>query len=137
MANEIFVDTSGFYAMLVRDDDRHAAAKHIIEAARASRRGFLTTDHVLGETVTLLIARRLPHLIGPAFDIIEKSPACHVEWTDPERFREVRRFILKHSDKSWSFTDCLSFHVMQQFQVREALTKDKHFEQIGFVRLLA
>ena len=39
-------------------------------------------------------------------------------------------------DKDWSFTDCISFTVMQQEGLTEALTADHHFEQAGFRALL-
>jgi predicted nucleic acid-binding protein len=39
-------------------------------------------------------------------------------------------------DKEWSMTDCLSFLVMQQCGLTEALTSDEHFEQAGFKALL-
>jgi len=39
-------------------------------------------------------------------------------------------------DKSWSLTDCISFVVMQQHKVEDALTGDRHFEQAGFNALL-
>jgi predicted nucleic acid-binding protein len=39
-------------------------------------------------------------------------------------------------DKEWSLTDCISFVVMQQLQLSEALTGDRHFEQAGFRALL-
>jgi predicted nucleic acid-binding protein len=42
----------------------------------------------------------------------------------------------KHIDQGWSFTDCLSFQVMKARRLREALTKDEHFEKAGFVALL-
>ncbi len=54
----------------------------------------------------------------------------------PERFLNVQTFFLKHADQAWSFTDCLSFHVMKQARLRESLTKDTQFEQAGFVALL-
>jgi predicted nucleic acid-binding protein len=39
-------------------------------------------------------------------------------------------------DKDWSLCDAVSFVLMQQRGVTEALTTDHHFEQAGFVRLL-
>lgn len=39
-------------------------------------------------------------------------------------------------DKEWSLVDCISFGVMQDEKLTEALTGDRHFEQAGFVALL-
>jgi predicted nucleic acid-binding protein len=136
MANEIFVDTSGFYALLVKRDDRHDAAVRVLRQARRRKRRFVTTDHVLDETATLLKARGHAHLLNAFFDSVRVSHACRVEWTDPDRFHAAQAFFLKHADQAWSFTDCLSFHVMKELRLREALTKDAHFREAGFVALL-
>jgi predicted nucleic acid-binding protein len=136
MANEIFLDTSGWFAILARDDDQHAAAAKIIAMARKRRRGFVTTDYVLDETATLLKARRKPHLLATLFDRVEHSAVCRIEWTDSERFFEARAHFLKHADQAWSFTDCLSFTVMARCQLRDALTKDAHFRHAGFQMML-
>jgi uncharacterized protein len=39
-------------------------------------------------------------------------------------------------DKDWGLTDCISFVLMQQEGVSEALTADIHFRQAGFMPLL-
>ena len=39
-------------------------------------------------------------------------------------------------DKSWSLTDCISFEMMKEHGLSEALTNDHHFEQAGFKALL-
>ncbi|MHB2017754.1 MAG: hypothetical protein ACYCW6_12465 [Candidatus Xenobia bacterium] len=65
MANEIFVDTSGFYALLVRGDEQHQAASRVLAEARRRKRGFVTTDYVLDESATLLMARGRGHLAEP------------------------------------------------------------------------
>lgn len=136
MANEIFLDTSGFYAMLVREDDSHATAKRVLRDSRRRKRGFITTDYVLDETATLLKARGYSHLLQPLFEKLDDSHAFRTEWTDSERFSEVRSFFFKHRDQAWSYTDCLSFVVMCDLRLREALTKDSHFQQAGYVALL-
>jgi len=47
------------------------------------------------------------------------------------------RLFAARSDKDWSLTDCLSFIVMGQKDIQEALTADNHFEQAGFRAVLA
>jgi uncharacterized protein len=39
-------------------------------------------------------------------------------------------------DKSWSLTDCISFEIMREHGITDALTADRHFEQAGFNILL-
>jgi predicted nucleic acid-binding protein len=43
----------------------------------------------------------------------------------------------RRPDKEWSLTDCISFVVMQERGITEALTGDYHFVQAGFSILLA
>jgi len=45
--------------------------------------------------------------------------------------------INARNDKDWSLTDCISFIVMEEHGITEALTGDRHFEQAGFRALLA
>lgn len=137
MARELFVDTSGFFALLVHRDPHHQAAHRVLRRAAADKRRLVTTDYVLDETVTLLKARNEVRLASDLFDRVFQSSACRVLWTDEERFAEVRAFFLKHADQAWSFTDCVSFCVMKALRLTEALTADQHFQQAGFVVLLA
>jgi hypothetical protein len=43
---------------------------------------------------------------------------------------------VRRPDKDWSLTDCISFVVMRENGLAEALTGDQHFEQAGFKALL-
>ena len=136
MADETFIDTSGFYSLLVRRDRMHVRAAESMAKAAAVRGRFVTTDYVIDETVTLLRARGHGELVAPLFEVVDASAAMRVEWTTSERFDEARTFCLRHADKDWSFTDCVSFVVMQSLGLREALTSDHHFRQAGFRILL-
>jgi predicted nucleic acid-binding protein len=75
MANEIFVDTSGFYAIVVKADDQHHAARRILRDAQRRKRQFITTDYILDETATLLKARSLKHLLTPFLSTLDASPS--------------------------------------------------------------
>jgi predicted nucleic acid-binding protein len=51
-------------------------------------------------------------------------------------FANAFQLYAQRQDKAWSHTDCSSFCIMQELGIIEALTYDKHFEQVGFVALL-
>ncbi len=40
------------------------------------------------------------------------------------------------TDKEWGLTDCVSFVLMAELQLSDALTADVHFRQAGFTALL-
>jgi predicted nucleic acid-binding protein len=46
--------------------------------------------------------------------------------------QEAMRLFQSCPDKTWSFTDCISFVIMQQRKIKLALTADQHFRQAGF-----
>ena len=136
MARETFIDTSGFYALLVKRDDMHDRAAQLLGAAEKKRSRFVTTDYVLNETVTLLCARGHGHLVKIFLHSTLQSRACAIDWMNPERFAEAATFLDRHLERGYSFTDCVSFATMKARGLREALTKDEHFNKAGFVALL-
>jgi predicted nucleic acid-binding protein len=135
-ARSLFLDTSGYYALVVERDSQHDLAKRIMRQAMTRKQRFVTTDYVLTETANLLTARGYKRLVDPFFESIFSSRACTVEWMDSVRFSHVREFMRKHQDKDWSFTDCFSFWLMRQLTLRRAVTNDHHFRQAGFEPLL-
>jgi predicted nucleic acid-binding protein len=56
--------------------------------------------------------------------------------TSGKLFRTGVAFYSRRPDKDWSLTDCISFVVMRDRGITEALTGDHHFEQAGFKALL-
>ena len=79
MPRETFVDTSGFYALLIKQDDQHEAACDLLRQAAERRQRFITTDYVIDETLTLLKARGHRHLLKSFIDSVLNSSACRIE----------------------------------------------------------
>ena len=135
MAIDTYVDTSGFYAWLVAQDDTHQTAAELLGAAATGHRNLHTCDYVLDETATLLSARGLRHV---AFRFLAQSMRgpLIIHWSNSERFDRTTKHFARAADKNWSFTDCLSMVLMEEFAIQEVITKDRHFQQAGFKALL-
>ena len=136
-AEPLFIDSGGFYALISPDSESHELAVETMQEAAQERRRAVTTDYIIDETATLLRARGLTNLLVEFFGLTEESQALSIEWTSPDRFAAARRFMLKHLDQEFSFTDCVSFVVMKELRLTNALATDKHFRIAGFDPLLA
>jgi predicted nucleic acid-binding protein len=136
MVPDVFIDTSGFYAILVKKDDRHRQASDFMREAARKRLRFAATDYVLDETATLLQARGHIQVVNLFFASVFESRVCRIIWTDADRFQQAKSLFLRRLGQGWSFTDCLSVVVMKDLGLREVLSKDFHFEAAGFTVLL-
>ncbi len=136
MVGEVFWDTSGFFALLDRQDAAHRRVVEWIESG-AGQRPAITTEWIIGETCTLLVARKRPHLVGAFLYRIERTTALKVINPDDGLVSSARMLIRKQAGQGFSFADCPSFCLMRERQIREALSTDDHFRQAGFVPLLA
>lgn len=131
-SRNVFVDTSGWYALMDRRDARHGKVSAFVERAVRSGARLVTTDYVLDESCTLAKARAGSSMALRLLDLVDRTVALDLEWVDAERFRRAEAHFRKHHDQAFSFTDCTSFIVMQQLRVAQAITSDEHFRIAGF-----
>ena len=129
----MLIDTSGLLCLHHRSEPFHENAC----AAYAGARRRLTHDYVLAEFVALANARRLPRMTALQFviDLLD-SPDVETVWVDELLHREAMALLVARRDKGYSLADAVSFLLMRQNKLDEALTTDHHFEQEGFRRLL-
>jgi uncharacterized protein len=136
MAREVFVDSSGLYALADRRDSSHARAKECVGRLLKSGAGLILTDYIVDEACTVAKARAGGDAALRLLDILERSQAFHMFWVGIELFETAKAFFRKHADHGYSFTDCTSFVLMHELRVRDALTTDRHFAEAGFRTLL-
>ena len=136
MAREVLFDTSGFFALMDTSDPAHTEAT----AWLTSQRGQLqpvTTEWIVGETCTLLVARKRPHLVRRFLDYLEQSTALLVLNPDETLLSSAKDLIRRQAEQGYSFVDCISFCVMKERRMTQAFTTDVHFRKAGFSPLLA
>src|SRR5437868_972957 len=130
----LLVDTVFVQALLNKRDQYHAKALETLPRFR--------------QAVEVLITEAILIEIGDALSALDRQGAalwinaCYrttnirVVPVDTPLFKRGVQFYGARSDQRWSLTDCISFVVMHDENVSDALTADKHFVQAGFRALL-
>jgi hypothetical protein len=132
----LFLDAGFFIAVLNPKDKLHAAAI----AASKQHVGFrqLTSEMVLVE-VLAHFSNAGPHARAAAALLVEtlrKSPNTEIVPQSSDLFRRALARYAERRDKEWSLVDCASMLIMEERNLKEALTPDHHFEQAGFTILI-
>jgi len=129
----MLLDTSGLYSYFDEDDSFHARAVEYFDASDS----MLVNDYVLAEFIPLCQVRGLNRRKTLAFvEEILASPFIEKVWTTENHYTQALRLLKERRDKTYSLCDAVSFILMRERGITEALTTDKHFEQEGFIRLL-
>lgn len=129
-----FLDTAYILALLNPRDTYHKKAKKLLPNLRTAYEVWIT------EAVLTEIGNALSH--SNRFEAIAFINNCYITdnvkvvSVDEVLFQRAVRFYNDHKDKEWGLTDCISFIVMRDQNLTEALTTDEHFQQAGFRTLL-
>jgi predicted nucleic acid-binding protein len=135
VAAELFVDTSGWFPLAVRGAPGHERMARILRERIAGGAKIVTTNLVVAETQILLLRRvgrdaalRFVRQVGAPPNVVVRSTAALEaaalkEWLEP------------FEDQEFSLADAVSFAVMRERGIREALALDRHFAAAGFVAL--
>jgi uncharacterized protein len=129
----LFVDTSGFYALLVRTERHHGAMLEAFRAAAERGRRMVTTNYVIVETSALL-----QHRIGlaPVRDLEERIlPLVSVQWVSGELHRRAVERLFRTDKRKVTLVNVVSFVVMDVEGLTDVMGLDPDFTAEGF-RLL-
>ncbi len=128
-----FADTAYYLALLSVRDALHARA---VALSHSLNRPVVTTAWVIQELADGLSAP--PARIGfmRFLHSLEADATITIVEPDADLWRRGLSLYGARPDKAWSLTDCISFVVMTERGLTDALTGDHHYEQAGFRALL-
>ena len=128
----VFVDTSGWYAHLNRDQSGHAAIK---AALKAHHGRLVTSNFVVDETLTLIRSRMSWHH-AHAFGVeIRAGGLAELIRVEPADEDAAWAIFVRYRDHVFSFTDCTSFALMQRLGLSTAIVLDDDFRTFGLTCL--
>jgi uncharacterized protein len=128
-----FIDTFFIVALVNVRDFYHEKALEL--SVEYEGKSLITTDAILLEISNSLSKNYKTESII----IIEKlllSFEIEIIRLDESLFEKAFSLYKSHADKTWGLVDCISFIVMKEQNIQNALTCDKHFLQAGLNPLM-
>lgn len=133
MPPELFADTSAWYALALSSAPQHRkvaeALRHRIQ--RGAR--VVTTNLIVAETHALLLRRTGREIALTFVREVQRAPNIVVTSSPDVEQSAVTDWLERFDDQPFSLTDAVSFAVMSDRGIREALALDHHFAVAGFV----
>ena len=130
---QILVDTAYVLALVNERDQYHDRAQELADLFEGH--DLLITDAVLLEIGNAL-ARGFKEQAIEIITYFFESEEVEIFRHSSQVFDKAFALYKKYDDKEWSFVDCISFIVMRERGIKQALTFDRHFEQAGFVAIM-
>ena len=126
----MFIDTSGWFSIFDSREFHHSNALR-------SAPSHITHSYVIAEFVALSEARKT-HRANMLHFLLKLLSDSEIEvvWVDELLTSRAVELLAGRLDKRWSLCDAVSFVVMDERKLTEALTTDHHFQQAGFIQLL-
>lgn len=125
----VFADAFFWIALLNRRDEFHGKAKLYAKVFQGS---MITTQWVLAEVADAMASSIARQSIQSFFQELTADQAVTVLDATADLFHRGIELYHERPDKNWSLTDCISFVVMNEHGLSEALTGDHYFTQAGF-----
>jgi uncharacterized protein len=129
----LFADSAFFVACFVPDEKYHRWATDFM---RQSHDHMITTSLVLAEFGNHLARSKARSDVGPFLRGLTADSRFQIVHPDGRLFDQGVELYGQRGDKNWGLTDCISFVLMRERDLVEAITTDHHFEQAGFIILM-
>ena len=136
MDRVVFLDTSYAIALSASADQLHESAVRVAERIESENVSLVTTRAVVVEIGNALSKSKYRRAAVELLQSLEEDPTVEIVPLTEELYERAARLYAARADKEWGMTDCISFVLMRERGLTEALTADEHFRQAGFTALL-
>ncbi|MBS1810660.1 MAG: type II toxin-antitoxin system VapC family toxin [Acidobacteria bacterium] len=136
MTSEVFLDTAFAIALSVATDEHHPHAEELADELEIEATQLVTTQAILLEIGNALSKQRYRQAAIKLLTALEQDRHVEIVPLTEDLYERAFDLFCRRPDKEWGLVDCVSFIVMQERGITEALTTDEHFEQAGFRALL-
>jgi hypothetical protein len=133
MSGGVFLDTSGWLAVINQRAPEHRGAIIAYEEVLRSGGHFVTTELVVAEMHALTVKHRGPGAGLRLLDELRRDPTHDVKYPGREvQDAAIERWLRRSEGTTMDLTDAVSLEVMRQEGIPMALATDPVFKIAGF-----
>ena len=136
MDDEVFLDTAFAIALCSETDGFHEAALTLADELEQANTRIVTSRAILLEIGNALAKPAYRLRASRLLNVLEQDGKVTIVEINSSNYQAALTLFRQRNDKTWGLVDCLSFVIMQDRNLRQALTTDRHFEQAGFAAQL-
>ena len=127
-----FVDSGAWIALASADDAHHEAADAVFREAARFRTELVTTNLVLAEVHRFLLFRAGIRAAARTLDRVEASRMVVIEYATARHHAAALAWLRKLDDQVVTYTDAVSFAVVEATRCQAVIGFDHDFVVAGF-----
>jgi len=128
----LFVDSSAWIALRSQRDQHHAEADRLFRNALARRIPLITTSLVIAETHRLTLFRVGGQPARRFLERVDESPSVTIHFPAADDHAAAQSWLERLGSRPVTYTDAVSFAVMQAAGCGHVLAFDQDFAAAGF-----
>lgn len=133
---KIMLDTNFLVGLYNSNDQYYLRAMNLSKEYMNEKHTLFLTNYIYDETLTHLLTSYPGYGYGRT-QIFEKaiSNFPHITYVDLDTTLQAKAkdiFFKYSKDHVWSFTDCTTYALMKDLKIKQILTFDDHFTEMGF-----
>jgi uncharacterized protein len=131
-ARPVLVDSGAWIGLIRARDNRHQDAEGMFQRAIRERIPLITSNLVVAEVHRFLLFQAGPRAAAFVLDRIVASPRTEIVVATKEHHERARGWLAKLADQRLSYTDAVSFALMEDHRCAAAMSFDADFSAAGF-----
>ena len=128
----LFVDSGAWIALRSRRDQHHGEADRLFRQAISRRIALLTTNLILAETHRLMLHRAGVQPALRTLESFDASPSLTIHFATADDHAAARRWLERLAPHPITYTDAVSFAVMEATRCGHVIGFDHDFAAAGY-----
>ena len=130
--DRVLVDSGAWIALVRLGDQYHSEADRLFRRAAEARIPLVTTNLIIAEVHRFILFHVGVRAAALLLERIDASQLLTTEFATAAHHASARRWIERLSDQVISYTDAVSFAVMEATRCTAAMSFDRDFVTAGF-----